>query len=121
MPQRERHLRERRRAATESANIFFDQVDIQLTKTTAQPGGVYDRRPAAGPGLVPGATSAFYLDRARDITLRNCSVRWGAGAPDYFAHAVETHAVTGLRLTNVVGESAFPKRLKAVKEYAAGK
>ena len=103
------------------SNIFFDQVDIQLTKTTAQPGGVYDRRPAAGPGLVPGATSAFYLDRASAITLRNCSVRWGAGAPDYFAHAVESHAVTGLRLTNVVGASAFPKRLRAVQEYAAGK
>ncbi|AMR29643.1 glycoside hydrolase [Hymenobacter psoromatis] len=101
------------------SNIFFDQVDVQLTKTTDRPGGVYDQRPAPGPGLVPGNTSAFYLDRASNITLRNCSVRWGASPPAYFAHALESHGVTGLRLTNVVGESAFPKRLQAVQEYAA--
>ncbi|MDJ0364086.1 glycoside hydrolase family 28 protein [Hymenobacter sp. H14-R3] len=99
------------------SNIFFDQVDVQLTKTTALPGGVYDQRPAPGPGLVPGSTSAFYLDRASAITLRNCSVRWGANPPAYFAHALESHGVTGLRLGGLTGESAFPKRLAAAKEY----
>jgi len=102
-------------------NIFFDQVDVLLTKITALPGGVYDQRPAPGAGLVPGTTSAFYLDRASTITLRNCSVRWGAGPPAYYAHALEAHAVTGLRVGNLLGESAFPARLAAVREYAAGK
>lgn len=102
-------------------NIFFDQVDVLLTKTTPLPGGVYDQRPAPGSGLVPGTTSAFYLDRASNIMLRNCSVRWGAGPPAYYAHALEAHAVMGLRVSNLLGESAFPARLAAVREYAAGK
>lgn len=100
-------------------DIFFDQVDVRLTKTTVQLGGMYDRRPAPGPGLMPGSTSAFYFDCASAITLRNCSVRWGAGPPAYFAHALESHDVTGLRLSNLAGESAFPARLPAVKEYLA--
>jgi len=103
------------------STIFFDQVEVLLTKTTDRPGGVYDQRPAPGVGLVPGTTSAFYLDRASNIMLRNCSVRWGAGPPAYYAHALEAHAVTGLRVGNLLGESAFPARLAAVREYAASK
>ncbi|TDN37208.1 glycoside hydrolase [Hymenobacter sp. UV11] len=103
------------------SHIFFDQVDVLLTKTTDLPGGVYDQRPAPGPGLVPGNTSAFYLDRTNNSTVRNCSVRWGPSPPAYFAHALESHGATGLRLSGLTGESAFPARLPAVREYAAGK
>ncbi len=99
------------------ANIYFDQVDLTLTKTTTQPGGVYDRRPSEVDGLIKGRTSAFYLDQATKINIRNCSVNWGQNLPDYFAHAVESHDVTGLTLTNITGQSADPKKWETVKAY----
>jgi polygalacturonase len=97
------------------SNIYFDQVDVQLNKTTTRPGGVYDRRPTVLDGFVKGSTSAFYLDNATNITVRNSSVRWGDNRPDYYAHALESHAVTGLTIQNLTGESAFPKKLAAIK------
>lgn len=97
------------------SNIYFDQIDVQLNKTTTRPGGVYDRRPTVLDGFVKGSTSAFYLDNAANITVRNSSVRWGDNRPDYYAHALESHAVTGLTIQNLTGESAFPKRLSAIK------
>lgn len=42
-----------------TGNIIFDEVDVQIDKTTGIPGGVYDRRPANVEGFVKGRTSAF--------------------------------------------------------------
>jgi polygalacturonase len=96
------------------ANIVFDQVDVQLNKTTPLPGGIYDRRPSQAEGFVKGRTSAFYLDNATGITVRNSSVQWGPHRPDYFAHALESHDVKGLSIQNLTGESAFPRKLVAI-------
>lgn len=104
-------------SADKVSNVYFDQVDVQVDKTTDRPGGLFDRRPTELDGFVKGRTSAFYLNNATDVTLRNCSVRWGAHRPDYFAHALETHAVTNLTLSNLTGQSAFPQKLPAVKHY----
>jgi hypothetical protein len=99
------------------SNLYFDQVDVQLDKTTTYPGGLYDRRPTELEGFVKGNTSGFYLNNAANITLRNSSVRWGVHRPNYYAHALESHGSTGLQLKNLSGESAFPKKLAAVKSY----
>ncbi|WP_083326431.1 glycoside hydrolase family 28 protein [Hymenobacter coccineus] len=98
------------------AGIYFDQVDVQLNKTTPIAGGVYDRRPSQAAGLVPGQTAGFYFDTATNITVRNSSVRWGPNRPTYYGHALESHGVTGLVLQNLTGESAFPARLAAIKK-----
>lgn len=100
------------------ANICFDEVDVQLNKTTAIEGGVYDRRPAHVEGFVKGRTSAFYFDQARNIRLRNSSVNWGENRPEYFAHAAEAHAVDSFSVYNLQGTGAFPHRVAPVKVEA---
>jgi polygalacturonase len=102
-------------------NIYFDQVDVNINKTTEHAGGVYDRRPANVGGMVRGRTSGYYLDNARNITVRNSSVQWGANKPSYFAHAIETHAITGLKVVNFEGPAAFPGRIKAQEDYSSRK
>ncbi|WP_448634940.1 hypothetical protein [Pedobacter panaciterrae] len=61
-------------------------------------------------------TSAFYLDKASQITLRNCAVTWGKNRPDYFAHVLESNGVRDLKTINLEGESAFPAKFEAIKK-----
>lgn len=99
------------------SNIYFDAVDVRINKTTSHEGGVYDRRPSEVEGMVKGRTSGFYLDKASGIIIRNSSVQWGTNRPDYYAHAIETHDVTGLKVTNFEGESAVPGKVKSQQNY----
>ncbi|MEI6948094.1 glycosyl hydrolase family 28 protein [Paraflavisolibacter sp. H34] len=108
-------------SADKISGIYFDQVDIRIHKTTQHEGGVYDRRPSEVEGMVKGRTSAFYLDNADGITIRNSSVQWGANRPAYFAHALETHNVSGLKLVNFDGPSAAPHKIKAQLHFATNK
>ncbi len=62
-------------------NILFDGVSVELNRVTDYPGGIYDRRPCEGIGLVEAKTSAFYIDNATDIVVRDCDIRIGANAP----------------------------------------
>lgn len=98
-------------------DITFDNVDVLINKTTAITGGVYDRRPSQVEGLLKGRTSAFYLDQAGNITIRNCSVNWGDSKPDYFSHILESHSVLNLKITNLDGKAAFPDKLEPIKNY----
>lgn len=100
--------------ADKISNIVFENVDVFIDKTTTIPGGVYDRRPAHVEGFVKGSTSGFYFDAARNITVKNCSTRWGNNKPSYFSHVVESRKVSQLKLTNVDGQPAFPKKSKIV-------
>ncbi|QEC55552.1 glycoside hydrolase family 28 protein [Flavisolibacter ginsenosidimutans] len=106
-------------SADKISNISFDGVDVFINKTTQHPGGVYDRRPSEAEGMVKGRTSGFYLDKANNIIIRNSSVQWGLNPPMYFAHALETHGVNGLKLFNFDGASAFPNKWKAQQNYPA--
>lgn len=94
------------------SNIIFDGVDLRVNKTSAIPGGIYDRRPANVEGFVKGRTSGFYFDQAKNVTLRNCSVSWGTNRPSYYAYALESHGVGSLKVLNLEGSSAFPQQLK---------
>jgi hypothetical protein len=97
------------------SNVFFDNIDIAINKITALPGGVYDRRPCEGDGLVKGNTSAFYFDKAANITMRNCSVAWGDNKAAYFAYALESYHVQKLDTFNMKGSSAFPATMPPMK------
>ncbi|MEO7312323.1 MAG: glycosyl hydrolase family 28 protein, partial [Chitinophagaceae bacterium] len=88
-------------------NIVFDGVDVLIDKTTAIPGGVYDRRPANVEGFVKGSTSAFYFDNARDVIVRNSSVTWGANKAPYYGHAVAATNTASLKVTGLEGTAAF--------------
>jgi polygalacturonase len=97
-------------------NIIFDQVDVFIDKTTSLPGGMYDRRPCEADGFVKGRTSGFYFDTAKNIRVRNCSVKWGDTRPDYFAYALESNNTDGTDIINLTGISAFPDKLDAIKK-----
>lgn len=62
-------------------HILFDGVSVVLNRVTDYEGGVYDRRPCEGEGLVKAKTSAFYIDNANDVQVRDCDVRVGANPP----------------------------------------
>jgi polygalacturonase len=103
-------------SADKISNITFDSIELQINKTTGFPGGIYDRRPAQVEGFVKGRTSGFYVDQAKQIKLRNCSVQWGNNRPEYFAHAVEVHGVESFSTENLQGVAAFPDKQKPVLE-----
>jgi hypothetical protein len=65
-------------------------------------------------GFVKGSISGFYFDAAKNITIRNCSVKWGNSKPSYFSHVVESGNVMQLKITNMEGQAAFPDKQKIV-------
>ena len=101
-------------SADKVSGIVFDNVDLLIHKTTAIEGGVYDRRPSNVEGLLKAKTSGFYLDKANNITIRNSTVNWAGSVPDYFAHVLESNGVTGLKMINLEGASAFPGKVPAL-------
>jgi len=103
-------------SADKISGIIFDQVDLLINKTTPILGGVYDRRPSKVEGLLKARVSAFYLDKAKHITIRNSSVVWAENRPDYYGHVIESHEVTALKTFNLEGDSAFPGKLEAIKK-----
>ena len=97
-------------------HISFDNVDVYIDKTTSLPGGIYDRRPCEVEGFVKGRTSGFYFDTAKEITVRNCSVKWGDHLPDYFGYALESINIDKINLSGFTGSSAFPAKMEAIKK-----
>lgn len=97
-------------------NIYFDQVDITINKTTPLPGGMYDRRPCEMEGFVTDNTSGFYFDAAKNITIRNCSVQWGENKESYFKYAIYSNNTSQLQVNGFSGESAFPEKYHAIEK-----
>jgi polygalacturonase len=62
-------------------NILFDGVSVRLNRTTHYTGGIYDRRPCEGEGLIKAKTSGFYIDNVPGVTIRDCDVKVGDNAP----------------------------------------
>ena len=107
--------------ADKISGIYLDEIDIWINKTTEHQGGIYDRRPSEVEGMVRGRTSGFYLDKAKNVTIRNSSVQWGPNRPQYFLHALESTDISNLKVVNFEGQSAFPTKVKAQKDYSTGK
>ena len=95
-------------------NVYFDQVNITLRKSTAIPGGVYDRRPCQAEGFETGRTSGIYINGAQHMQIKNSSVKWIDPKPAYFAYAIECVHTSDVAITGFTGNAAFPSRMKAV-------
>ena len=91
-------------------NVTFDNVRIEIDKTTDWPGGLYDTRPGIHRGVYEHKTAGLYLHHARDVELEDVEVAWGENRPDYFGPALETHHVTGLALEDFQGQAAHPEQ-----------
>jgi polygalacturonase len=92
-------------------DVHFENVAVTLDRWTKYKGGLFDNRPTRV--LDPIETHGnpgFSIRYADNVTLDNCSVRWGGNCPDYFTYALEAEKVTGLRLTGFEGKAAHPER-----------
>ena len=91
--------------------VTLENVAVTLDRWTGYPGGLFDNRPTtAYPGIEPHGNPGFSIRYADNVVLKHCSVKWGDKRPDYFTHALEAEAVTGLELTGFAGASAHPER-----------
>jgi hypothetical protein len=101
-------------------DVTLDRVSVTLDRTTQFKGGLFDNRPttaepgAASTGIVPHDTPGFSIEHADNVTLRNCTVAWGANSPDYFSYAVEAKDTTGLKIEGTPGAPAHASLGKAV-------
>lgn len=102
-------------AASRVHDVTLDRVSVTLARTTNFPGALFDNRPTtAVPAIEPHDTPGFSIEHADDVTLRDCSVAWGANPPDSFTYAVEARDTTGLRIEGLTGGPAHPSLGKAV-------
>lgn len=119
-------------------DVTLDHVSIMLARTTEFKGGVFDNRPTtvAEPGSIPHSaagtisltkvepeepsgivlhdTPGFSVEHADAVTLRNCSVEWGANPPASFSYAVEAVDTQGLKIEGLTGGPAHVALGKAV-------
>jgi hypothetical protein len=102
-------------AGSRLRDVLLDDVHVTLGRWTSLPGGVYDNRPAAGPGLVPHDTPGIHVSHADKVRLVNSSVSWGREIPGYFSHALTLTDVTGAELRGFRGIAARPG-IAAVRE-----
>jgi polygalacturonase len=101
-------------------DILFENVRLELARHTKWPGSRYDRRPCPAEwwkdhekGFRLQPTDGFCLLNAQNITLRNCEVRWGEHPDKEYRYALSSSGVSGLRLENFQGTSAFPEQFPA--------
>ena len=91
--------------------VTLENVAVTLDRWTEYPGGLFDDRPTtAYPGIEPHGNPGFSIRYADNVVLKHSSVKWGDKRPDYFTHALEAEAVTGLELTGFAGAAAHPER-----------
>lgn len=96
-------------------DISLDHVEVTVDRWTRYPGGMFDNRPTSATEPIEAHdTPGISIRHADRVTLTNCTIRWGAKPPVYFAQALHAHGVTGLRNTLFHGAAAHPQRHEAV-------
>ncbi|WP_433890302.1 glycoside hydrolase family 28 protein [Streptomyces sp. CA-111067] len=96
----------------EISGVVFDGVSVALSAPARWPGGRIDVRPAAEE-FVKGVTAGFHLERATDVVLRGCRVRWEGEPAADFGPALLVSDVQGLSVTDFDGVAAHPERDEA--------
>ena len=88
------------------SGINFNNVHVEIEKKTGYKGGIYDLRPSDTIGLLNAGTSGFYISGAKDVSLKNCSVKWGKNKAPYYNNALYASNVEDLKIENLSGEKA---------------
>jgi hypothetical protein len=102
-------------AAGHVRDVRFENVTVTLDRWTKYRGGLFDNRPTkVYEPIETHGNPGFSLRHADQVTLKDCTVRWGGTRPDYFTGALEAEQVTGLRLTGFKGSAAHPDRHAAI-------
>jgi hypothetical protein len=96
-------------------DVLLDKVDITIDRWTKYPGGRFDNRPSPGlDGLEVHGTPVFSLRNAKNVTLQDCTARWGSNRQPYFTYALEAENVQELKMERFTGEAASPATQQAV-------
>jgi len=96
-------------------DVLLDGVAVTLERRTRYPGGLFDNRPTTALDAIEAhGNPGFSIRDAKNITLKNCSVRWGGNVPDYFTFALESENAANLNMTGFKGAAAHPGRDEAV-------
>jgi hypothetical protein len=91
-------------------DISLEDVTLDIGKTTAWPSRI-DLRPMEGergPREKDIVIAGFDLQDVKDVTLRNCRVRWAPNPPASFGPVLRTVRVSGLQIENLQGADAAP-------------
>lgn len=107
-------------------DLLFENVRVEMRKTSRWPAGAYDPRPTPMELAPTGSTgfldqtpwgslaahrnAGFFLECLEDVTLRGCEVVWGENPPEEYSHAIEAHRVRGLQIEGFRGGAAHPAR-----------
>lgn len=66
---------------TKVNGVYFNNVNIQLQKSTNYNTGVYEKRPCAGEGFIYAKTCGIYVEQAANIVVNNLIVALDASFP----------------------------------------
>ena len=97
--------------------VVIENLDVTIDKWTAFPGGKFDNRPTGSLmlGLEDHKTPAYFLRNVHNVKMLGCKAAWGANRQPYFSYALEQVNVSGMELSRLEGEAAFPDRNPAIK------
>ncbi len=86
-------------------NVTFENVRVELTKTSKWETGLYDMRPGLGKEIEKHKNSGFFIRNAKNITIAKSSVNWGNICDDY-AHAIDSESCENLIADRFTGSAA---------------
>jgi hypothetical protein len=98
-------------------DVVFDNVRVQLGKTTDIPGGFYDDRPIGGAsaggqfnGVYKSPIAGIFARDVDGLTLRNMQVVWDTPKNSIFGEALDEDQVQNLTLDHDSFNSTAPAR-----------
>ena len=89
-------------------NITFENVGVELSKTSKWETGLYDMRPGLNKGIEKHKNSGFFIRNAKNVTISKSSVNWGNICDDY-AYAIDSESCENLVIDRFSGTSADRK------------
>ena len=94
-------------AAQPLEDIVFDNVRVEVGKTTDVPGGFYDDRPIGGAsaggqfaGIYTNTIAGIFAREVNGLTLRNMQVVWAAPKNSIYGEALDQDKIQNLVLEN---------------------
>ena len=88
------------------SDIRFVNVNTCIEKTTSYQGGIFDLRPSDTVGLLKTNTSGFYFRTGKNISLIDCTVKWGANKAPYYKNVLYAEDINDIYIENLKGVSA---------------
>ncbi len=86
--------------------VQLKNVSVKLARWTKYPGNVYDNRPTKVlPPVVPHPADGIHLKFADDVSVKNCTLRWGREPAGGFGGAIVAEETTGLNIFGFNGDS----------------